>query len=40
MKDRGFTHIASATSTWVAALALVIMTLWTVADVITRYALS
>lgn len=40
MKERSLVALMSRVLTGVGALALVVMTLWTVVDVITRYALS
>ena len=40
MKERSIIDLASRFLTGVGALALIVMTLWTVVDVITRYALS
>ncbi len=40
MKQRGIIGVFSQTLTGVGALALLVMTMWTVVDVITRYALS
>jgi TRAP-type C4-dicarboxylate transport system permease small subunit len=40
MKERSFVRLMIRILTGVGALALVVMTLWTVVDVITRYALS
>jgi TRAP-type C4-dicarboxylate transport system permease small subunit len=40
MSASGIVGAASRVLTWIGGLALLIMTLWTVTDVVTRYALS